>query len=36
MDRHAAESLRLEIVRLARRYGIEMKTIRVERPEGGR
>jgi len=33
MDRHAAEALRLELLRLARRYDIEVKAIRVERPE---
>ena len=36
MDRHAAEALRLEILRLARRYDVEVKAIRVERPEEGR
>jgi hypothetical protein len=33
MDRHAAEALQLEIRRLAKRYGIEVKQIRIERPE---
>ncbi len=33
LDRHAAEALRLEIRRMARRYGIDIKEIRIERPE---
>ena len=36
MDRHAAEALQLEVRRLAKRYGIEIQDIRVERPEEGR
>lgn len=30
-DRHAAEALYLEIRRLARRYGINIKEIRIEK-----
>ena len=33
LGRHGAEALRLEAQRLARRYGIEISDIRVERPE---
>ncbi len=33
MNRHEAEALRLEILRLARRYDIDVKTVRIERPE---
>lgn len=33
MDRHAAEALQLEIRRLAKRCGIDVKEIRIERPE---
>ncbi|MBI3457547.1 MAG: hypothetical protein HY002_17345 [Candidatus Rokubacteria bacterium] len=29
-DRHAAEALQLEIRRLARRYGIDIREIRIE------
>ena len=36
MDRHAAEALQLEARRLAKRYGIDMQGIRLERPEEGR
>ena len=36
MDRHAAEALQLEARRLAKRYGIDIKGIRLERPEEGR
>ena len=36
MDRHAAEALSLEARRLALRYGIEIRAIRLERPEEGR
>ena len=36
MTRRAAEALQLEIRRLARRYGIHVKQIRIERPEGER
>ena len=31
MDRHAAEALRLEILRLARGIGIEVEEIRIEK-----
>jgi len=31
LDRHALEALRLEIERLARRYGIEIAEIRVDK-----
>jgi len=31
LDRHAAEVLQLEFRRLAKRYGVEIKTLRVER-----
>jgi hypothetical protein len=33
MDRHAAEALQLEARRLAKRYGIDIQGIRLERPE---
>ena len=36
MDRHAAEALQLEVRRLAKRYGIDIQGIRLERPEEGR
>jgi hypothetical protein len=40
VDRHAAEALRIELVRLARRYGLEPAESRVESgrgaQEGGR
>jgi hypothetical protein len=36
MDRHAAEALSLEARRLALRFGIEIRGIRLERPEEGR
>jgi hypothetical protein len=32
MDRHAAEALRLELRRLAARCGIEIKEVKIERP----
>ena len=35
MDRHAAEALQLEARRLAKRYGIDIRGIRLERPEDG-
>ncbi len=31
LDRHAAEALHLELRRLARRYGVEIKDFRVEK-----
>jgi hypothetical protein len=36
MDRHAAEALQLEARRIAKRYGIDLKGIRLERPQEGR
>jgi hypothetical protein len=36
MDRHAAEALRLEARRLAKRYGVGVRGITLERPEEGR
>ncbi len=36
MDRHAAEALQLEARRLAKRYGIDIRGISLERPEEGR
>ena len=33
MDRHAAEALRLELRRLAKRHGLDVKEVRVERPD---
>jgi hypothetical protein len=33
MDRHAAEALQLEARRLAKRYGIDIEAIGLERPE---
>ena len=36
MDRHAAEALQLEVRRLAKRYGIDIQGITLERPEEGR
>jgi hypothetical protein len=36
MDRHAAEALQLEARRLAKRYGIDIKGVRLERPQEGR
>ncbi len=35
LDRHEAEALRLEARRLARRYGVEISDILVEKPEQG-
>ena len=32
MDRHAAEALRLELRRLAKRHGVDIKEVRIERP----
>jgi hypothetical protein len=36
MDRHAAEAPQLEARRLAKRYGIDIKGVRLERPQEGR
>ena len=36
MDRHAAEALQLEARRLAKRHGIDIQVIGLERPEKGR
>jgi hypothetical protein len=36
MDRHAAEMLQLEARRLAKRFGIDIQAIGVQRPEEGR
>ena len=33
MDRHAAEALQLELRRLAKRHGVDIKEVRIERPE---
>lgn len=33
LDRHAAEALQLEVRRLARRYGVEVRSVRIEREE---
>ncbi len=33
LDRHAVEVLQLELRRLAKRYGVEVKGLRVERVE---
>ena len=33
MDRHTAEALRLELRRLAKRHGIDIKDVRVERSD---
>lgn len=35
LDRHAVEILQLELRRLAKRYGVEIKELKVERPEKG-
>ncbi len=35
LDRHAVEVLQLELRRLAKRYGVEIKRLRVERREKG-
>jgi type IV pilus biogenesis protein CpaD/CtpE len=35
MDRHAAEALRLEILRLAKGLGIELDEIRIEKTPPG-
>ncbi len=35
LDRHAVEAIRLEIRRLAKRYGVEIKGLRVERLKKG-
>jgi len=35
LDRHAVEALQLEVRRLAKRYGVEIKGLRVERREKG-
>ncbi len=35
LDRHAVEVLQLELRRLAKRYGLEIKGLRVERLEKG-
>ena len=32
MDRHAAEALRLELRLLATRHGVDIKEVRIERP----
>lgn len=31
LDRHAAEALTLEVRRLARRHGVDIKEVRIER-----
>lgn len=33
LDRHAAEALQLEIRRVAKRYGVDIKDIRIEKLE---
>jgi len=33
MDRHAAEALQLELRRLAKRHGIDVKDVRIDRPD---
>ena len=33
MDRHAAEALQLELRRLAKRHGVDIKEVRIDRPE---
>jgi len=33
MDRHAAEALQLELRRLAKRHGVDIKDVRIHRPE---
>jgi hypothetical protein len=33
MDRHVAEALRLELRRLAKRHGVDIKEVRIERPD---
>ena len=33
MDRHAAEALQLELRRLAKRHGLDIKEVRIDRPE---
>jgi hypothetical protein len=33
MDRHAAEALQLEVRRLAKRHGVDIKDVRIDRPE---
>jgi hypothetical protein len=33
MDRHAAEALQLELRRLAKRHGVNIKDVRIDRPE---
>ncbi len=33
MDRHMAEALQLELRRLAKRYGVDIKRITVDRPD---
>ncbi len=35
LDRHEVEALQLELRRLAKRYGVEIKGLRVERREKG-
>ena len=35
LDRHEVEVLQLELRRLAKRYGVEIKELQVERPEKG-
>ena len=33
MDRHGAEALQLELRRLAKRYGVDVKEITIDRPD---
>lgn len=33
MDRHAAEALRLELRRLAKRHGVDIEEVRIDGPE---
>jgi hypothetical protein len=33
MDRHAAEALQLELRRLAKRHGVDITEVRIDRPE---
>ena len=33
MDRHAAEALQLEVRRLAKRHRVDIKEVRIDRPE---
>jgi|GEM_PF-3009368 type IV pilus biogenesis protein CpaD/CtpE len=35
LDRHGAEALQLELRRLAKRYGVEIKRLRVEKLKKG-